>query len=157
MYSNGLCGPRLTPPLADCGLKKVGSDLAQWLNENAKMRRDRSLPFLSELDVSNNSLDADFARWAGQLMATPACPAVLRLAANKLNGKATRALVDGLASSKSAARDLKLGGADLSDVGTMELLCGALERDGAPQLERLSLRDCQLAPRGVAGASTRQS
>jgi Ran GTPase-activating protein (RanGAP) involved in mRNA processing and transport len=136
--------------LAGTGLKR-GVELAQWINANAKHRSALAdCLFLSELDVSNNALDADFAVFAGQLIATPACPSTLNLATNKFNAKATKMLIDGLVSAKCAARDLSLGGSDIGDAA-MTVLCDALRPGGAvptPPLVRLSLRNCSISAAG---------
>lgn len=138
--------------LANTGLKR-GVELAQWINDNAKHRSSLAdCLFLAELDVSNNALDTDFAHFAGQLIATPACPATLNLATNKFNAKASKLLVDGLASPKSAARDLALGGCDMTDAA-MAVLCDALRPGGGtptPPLVRLSLRDCSISSAGLS-------
>lgn len=138
--------------LASTGLKR-GVELAQWINENAKHRSSLAdCLFLAELDVSNNALDADFAQYAGQLIATPACPTTLNLSSNKFNAKATKLIVDGLSSAKSAARDLSLGGCDVGDAA-MAVLCEALRPGGGgggPPLACISLRDCSISSAGFS-------
>jgi len=126
---------------------KSGGVVAKWIASNAEARQGFGInAFLERLNLAYNYLGADFAVPFAPVLASSVCPAEVNLTLNKLNAKASAALLSQVAGTRRL-EELYLEGAEIN-AASAKAIADALSNPRST-LRRLSLRKCGLSKKEI--------